>query len=363
MDRDLWRRFISGVFLPGCIIVAWIRVVYNNEYMHDAIKNFSKQFEYEPIIENAGKLSAGGGSSSGGKKFNRFIVAGMGGSNLVVDLFRINNPELDIISHRGYGLPNLDKKVLKQSLIIASSYSGNTEETLDAFKLALKRNLPVAVISTSGKLLELARKAKISHIQLPNTGIQPRLALGYNALAVAKLIGDKILFRELGALSKSLKSYESERIGKALAKKLKGHVPVICSSLKNLPIAYNWKIKINETGKIPAFINYFPELNHNEMTGYDIKNSTKELSKNFYFVFLKDVSDNPRIVKRMNVTERLYHERGFPVEVVMINGSSAIYKAFSSLLLADWTSYYIAKEYGVDPEQVPMVEEFKKLIK
>lgn len=321
--------------------------------MYDVIKNFPKQFEYEPVIENAAKL----------KKFSKFIIAGMGGSNLVADLFKINNPGLDIISHHGYGLPNLDKKILKQCLIVASSYSGNTEETLDAFKLALKWNLPVVVISIGGKLLELAKKAKKPYVQLPSTGIQPRSALGYNALAVAKLIGDKVLFRELRALSKTLKSYESERIGKALAKKLKGHVPVICSSLKNFPIAYNWKIKLNETGKIPAFINYFPELNHNEMTGYDVKDSTIGLSRNFYFVFLKDISDNPRIVKRMNITERIYHERGFPVEVVMINGSSAVHKIFSSILLADWTSYYTAGEYGVDPEQVPMVEEFKKMIK
>ena len=70
-----------------------------------------------------------------------------------------------------------------------------------------------------------------------------------------------------------------------------------------------------------------------------------------------------RIIKRMNVAERLYHERGFSVEVVMINGNSPLHKIFSSLLFADWTSYYVAEEYGVDPEQVPMVEEFKRLIK
>jgi len=321
--------------------------------MYDAIKNFPKQFDYSPVIENFGKL----------KKFNKFIVAGMGGSNLVADLLKVRNPELDIISHRSYGLPALGKRVLRQSLIIANSYSGNTEETIDAFRLALKHNLPVAAVSTGGKLLELARKAKKPYIQMPNIGIQPRSAVGYNTMAVAKLIGGNNALRELRALSKSLKSYEFERAGKTFAKKLKGHVPIIYSSLKNLPIAYNWKIKLNETGKIPAFINYFPELNHNEMTGFDVKDSTMGLSRNFYFLFLKDIADNPRIIKRMNVAERLYHERGFSVEVVMINGNSPLHKIFSSLLFADWTSYYVAEEYGVDPEQVPMVEEFKRLIK
>lgn len=325
----------------------------SNMDMQESIKGFAKQFEWEPKVENEAKL----------KKFSKFIVSGMGGSNLVAELLKIRNSELDIISHRGYGLPMLNKKVLKQSLVIISSYSGNTEETIDSFKAALKNKLPVAVISAGGKLLDLARKNKKPYIELPRTGIQPRSAIGYSAVAVAKIMGDKNLLKELSVLSKSLKSYEFERVGITLARKLKGHTPVICSSFKNFPIAYNWKIKFNETGKIPAFINYFPELNHNEMTGYDIKDSTREISRNYCFVFLKDMSDNPRIMKRMNVTERLYRERNFPVEVAMINGTSPLHKIFASILLADWTSYYIAKEYNVDPEQVPMVEEFKRLIK
>jgi len=321
--------------------------------MQESIKGFAKQFEWEPKVENEAKL----------KKFSKFIVVGMGGSNLVAELLKIRNPELDIVSHRGYGLPSISKKVLKQSLIIVSSYSGNTEETLDSFKVALKNKLSVAVISAGGKLLDLARKNKKPHIEFPRIGIQPRSAIGYSVMAVTRLIGDKNLFKELAELSKLLKSYEFERAGITLAKKLKGHTPIICSSLKNFPIAYNWKIKLNETGKIPAFINYFPELNHNEMTGYDVKDSTREISRNYCFVFLKDMSDNPRIMKRMNVTERLYRERNFPVEVAMINGTSPLHKIFSSILLADWTSYYIAKEYNTDPDQVPMVEEFKRLIK
>ena len=321
--------------------------------MYEAIKNFSKQFEYEPVVENEAKL----------KKFSKFIVCGMGGSNLVANLLKIRNPELDIISHKSYGLPALDKKTLKQNLVIISSYSGNTEETIDAFRTAVKNNLSVAVITTSGKLLDLAKKTKKPYIQLPHMGIQPRAALGFNALALVKLMGEKNLQRELKSLVGTLKSYEFERVGKALAKKLKGHLPVIYSSLKNHAIAYNWKIKFNETGKIPAFINYFPELNHNEMTGFDSIDSTRELSRNVCFIFLKDMADNPRIVKRMNVTERLFRERGFPVEVAMINGISPLHKIFSSLLLADWVAYHIAGEYGTEAEQVPMVEELKRLIK
>lgn len=321
--------------------------------IYEAIKNFNQQFAYKPAVGNAAKL----------KPFKRLIVAGMGGSNLAPELLKIRNPKLEVIAHRNYGLPNLGKKVLKESLIVASSYSGNTEETIDAFNLAVRKNYPVAAISIGGKLLDLARKRKKPYIQLPDTRVQPRLALGFAALALLKLTGDKAAMKEARDLAELLKPAPLERAGKDLAKKLKSFVPVIYASERNRAITYNWKIKMNETGKIPAFANVFPELNHNEMTGFDVKEATQELSKNFHFIFLKDPDDHLKISKRMNITERLYRERGLPVEVLILSGKTKFHKIFSSLALADWTSYYIAKELGVEPEQVPMVEEFKRLMK
>lgn len=321
--------------------------------MHAAIKDFPKQFEYAPVVENGGKL----------KKYSHFIVLGMGGSNLAPELLKIANPHLDIKSHRNYGLPAIEPKTAKETLIIANSYSGNTEEVLDGFKFAVRKNLPVAAIATGGKLLEMARKFKKPYVQIPDSAIQPRVSLGLQAKALLQLMHDKNMMREATALAKLLKSYELERVGRALAKKLKDNVPIIYSSEANLAIAYNWKIKLNETAKIPAFLNKFPELNHNEMTGFDVKESTAHLSKHFYFIFLKDMNDHPKIIKRMNITERLYRERGLPVEPMILGGKNVLYKIFSSLLLADWTSYYLAEQYGVDPEKVPMVEEFKKLIR
>lgn len=320
--------------------------------MYESLKNFYKQFEFVPVLENAKSL----------KKYSSYIVAGMGGSNLAAGLLKIWNSNLDIFSHKNYGLPPVSQKTLKQSLIIASSYSGNTEEILDGFQKASKNKLSVAVIAAGGKLLDQARKHKKPYIQLPH-GIQPRTAIGYSFLALLKMTGDTARLREAASLATLLKSTEYERAGKTLAKKLKGNVPIICASERNSALAYNWKIRINETGKVPAFANVFPELNHNEMTSFDIKDTTRDLSQKFFFVFLKDANDNPRILKRMNVTERMYRERGLMVEVVIVNGKNPVHKIFSSILIADWTAYYLAKEYGIDPEQVPLVEEFKKLIR
>ena|SRR3989344_8216810 len=321
--------------------------------MREAIKNFPEQFEFQPKVENAGKL----------KRCNAFAVAGMGGSNLAAGLLKIWNPKLNLIQHRDYGLPELPKAELEKTLLIASSYSGNTEETIDSFKTALKKKMPAAVIAVGGRLLELAKKYKAPYIQMPNAGIQPRMALGFNLRALLKLAGNAKGLKESENLKSSLKSNEYERAGKVLAKKLKGHIPAIYTSAANAAIGYNWKIKFNETGKIPAFANVFPELNHNEMTGFDSKDKTRELSQKFFFLFLKDPADHPRILKRMNVTERLYRERGFPAEVLILNGKNTFQKIFSSLLIADWTAYYAAQEYGVEAEQVPMIEEFKRLIK
>lgn len=318
--------------------------------MYEAIKNFNKQFEYEPRIENAAAL----------KPTAKFLVVGMGGSHLAADLLKVWDPALDVVVHHDYGLPAIPEEDLAERLVILSSYSGNTEEVLSAFEEANAKNLSCAIISIGGKLIELAQKSALPYIQMPDTGIQPRSALGFSLMAFFKLMNQQYAMKEASLLSSTLKPVEFEDAGRELAKRLKGSVPVIYSSSRNLPIAYNWKIKFNETGKIPAFYNILPELNHNEMTGFDVKDSTRNLCRNFYFILLKDKADHPKIKRRMEILEKLYGDRGLFVEPIHIEGKSAFHKIFSSLVLADWVTYYTAEEYGVEAEQVPMVEEFKK---
>src|SRR5258707_12822064 len=99
------------------------------------------------------------------------------------------------------------------------------------------------------------------------------------------------------------------------------------------------------------------------MTGFDVHTSTRGLSKNFYFVLLKDSADYPRTVKRMRILENLLRDRGFKVEVIELKGDNRLLKIMSTINLAHWTAYHTAQLYKVEPEQVPMVEEFKRLIK
>lgn len=294
----------------------------------------------------------------------------MGGSAFPAEILKTDRPELDIVNHRSYDLPTLrsfsevgpSSVRSTKSLVIASSYSGTTEETLSSFEKARKQKLNLAAITMGGKLLTLAKKYKVPYVQIPDTKIQPRMSTGFFVTAISKIIGLKNE-KELASLSKTLKPLAWQKKGKALSENLWDQLPIIYTSEKNSAIAHVWKIKFNENGKIPAFWNSLPEMNHNEMTGYDTTKTTTSLSSNLHLIFLEDSSDQPRIKKRFAVTKKIIGAKGLNLSSVPLSGKNIWEKIFNSLLLADWTSLYLAKYYGNNPEQVPMVEEFKKLIR
>lgn len=315
--------------------------------IYEAIKGFNKQLEYEPEVINSEKLG----------RFERYIFVGIGGSALGPDLLRVAKPDLDILIHRDYGLPDLPDKVLQNSLIILNSYSGNTQEVLQALKEALDKSLTPVAISTGGKLLELAKDHGLPHIQTPESG-QARLSLGSNLKALLKVTGQVELLTKF--LKVKLDDYETT--SKEVAHRIRGFIPIIYSSRKNGPLAYTWKVNINETAKKPAFSNVFPELNHNEIASFNLNKIIKLLSQNFYFVFLKDSTDHTKIQKSMDILEKMLKDRKLNIETVNLDGGSRVKKILSSVNLASWVAYHLAKEYNVDPGDTSVIEEFKKLI-
>lgn len=319
--------------------------------MRKDILNFCTQFEFEPQIQNGQNLGA----------FSKFLVAGMGGSHLAADLIKLARPGLDLVVHKSYDLPALAD--LSERLIIANSYSGNTEETLTVFDKAIEQGLSVAVATTGGKLLERAQKQGTPLVLMPDIGLQPRLALGFNVRALLKIVGDETGLKETFELGHSFHPEKLEEPGRSLAKKLRGHIPIIYASSKNWALAYNWKIRLNETGKVPAFWNQFPELNHNEMQGFGGSAKTAKLKALFQFIFLYDETDHPRILKRMKLTKQLLEKQDLPVKTIDLEGSSGWHKIFNNLALADWVSFYLADLYGNEPEPVPLIEEFKQLLR
>lgn len=313
--------------------------------MYEAVKNFASQFTYEPEIQSW--------SFSG--EFDRYIVAGMGGSGLAAQLLQTWSPEIPLEVYQNYSSPLLFEKIGK-TLIIAISYSGNTEEVISVFNAAIEAKHPVIAVAVGGKLLELAKKYSVPFITLPNTGIQPRAAIGYMIRALLKILNNTKGLEETSALADSLNTGSFEDRGKALAGIIQGKIPIIYSSERNRAVAYNWKISFNETGKIPAFYNIFPELNHNEMIGYGIA----KLAQKFQFIFLRDDQDNTRIVRRMDLLEEEFKKQGHLIENVFMHGKSEFEKIFSSIVLAWWAAYYIAQSYGQDSEEVNFQEDFKK---
>jgi glucose/mannose-6-phosphate isomerase len=324
---------------------------------YETIRNYPKQFEYEPVV--IGDLP---------RNVQYFIISGMGGSHLAADILKdfFNN----IFVHKNYGLPNLSKEILEKSLVIAISHSGNTEETIDSFETARKRSLRVIAVSTNGKLLELAKKYKIPYIELPGKDIQPRLALGYHIMALLKIVtADKrgltlidIEFEDITfsfkRLSKTLEIGKLEKLARKIYPRLKNKIPVIYSSEKNEFLAYNFKIKFNETSKIPAFYNVFPELNHNEIELLEHRKIP------FAFIFLYDRNDHPRIQKRVDITKKIFKNKKLDVIKIDINSNKdRVHDIFSTLILGDFISYYLAKFYNKDPEKVEIIEKFKEMIK
>ncbi|MDD5551912.1 MAG: bifunctional phosphoglucose/phosphomannose isomerase [Candidatus Pacebacteria bacterium] len=301
------------------------------------------------------------------KNISNIIICAMGGSALPGNVLKSANAnlrftKLPIFIHRDYGLPSEAKK---ESLIICISYSGDTEETISAFREARKRNLKMAVITSGGKILNLAKRNNIPLAIVP-FGIQPRCALGYQFASLAKILSNfgaiKSIDRQLLAMEKSLKPERIEQSGKKIAKKLKNSIPVIYSSGSFSSLAKIWKIKFNENSKIPSFFNFFPELNHNEMVGIG-ETKLKEAKKILKIIIIRDKNEDRNILKRMSVMANILKEKKFDIFFIDVKEKGFFEKFFSNILLGDWVSYYLALFQKIDPNPVLLVEEFKKKIK
>lgn len=302
------------------------------------------------------------------KKFANVILCGMGGSAWPIEFvvnYLTTNPKMrlnntPIIIHRNYGLPD---EINKNSLMIFSSYSGNTEETIETYKAALKAGVKGVVMTSGGELEKLAIKNRTKILKIPEKNIPPRYSTGYMVGFLSKLLEDAKIMKDASRdiiktseyLEKILADGKLEERGRELAKKINGKIPIIYASVNYRIAAKVWKIKINENAKIPAFWNHIPEFNHNEMVGFTLADP-----KQFLIIVLRNKEDNKEILKVMDITEKILVNRGFLLEDIEMKGSNFFSKIFSTTLLCDWCSYYLAILGGIDPAPVEMVNEFKE---
>jgi len=296
------------------------------------------------------------------------VYSGMGGSALAA-LLVPTWPTLQVPFEvvRGYEIPPY---VGEKTLFIACSYSGNTEETIEAIGHAAEKGARIAVIAGGGKLADIAREKGYPLAVLPKVQ-QPRFAVFYNLKALVTLLEQAGLCTvDHEALKAAADFLRSEAEGwlptvptasnqaKQIAQECMGKSVVVYGGPKMAPAAYKWKIGINESAKQVAWWDAFPEFNHNEFIGW----SKQPDQKPYAVIDLRSTFEHPRVQKRFEVTERLLSGMRPAPTVVEVKGETLLQQLLWAVMLGDFVSVYCGIQNGVDPTPVDLVEKFKKVL-
>lgn len=283
----------------------------------------------------------------------RVIVGGMGGSALPPHALRFLDPAFPIEVHRDYDLP---EHADASALYVAISYSGNTEETQSFAHKALERGYLLVVVTDEGGQLErFAQDKGVPHVVVPN-GIQPRDALYYLLHALVRVVGREDLAEQLRAVSFDAAIAEND--AQILVQTFTDAFPVFYASRRNGFLAYAAKIQMNESGKMPAAANVFPELNHNEMQSYDTAAPTA-MGQLARFVVMPDVTDHPRVARRMALFSQLMRERSHTVVELPLAQGTRAEQLVSAWYITHLAARSLALARGIDPDKVPLIEDFK----
>ncbi|NOS84159.1 MAG: bifunctional phosphoglucose/phosphomannose isomerase [Ignavibacteria bacterium] len=296
------------------------------------------------------------------------IITGLGGSAIGGDLLRsylqyeINLP---IQVNRNYYIPAYANE---NTLVICSSYSGDTEETLSAYNDAKNKGCKIACISAGGKLTIMAENDGNYVVKVPR-GFQPRCALAFSFITMLMLFvklkfiaeRDHDIARLIDMMNEKSLVYTAFDSGTNpavnIAEHLHGMIPVIYSSNDLLDIVnLRWRGQFAENAKTLAFGNYFPELNHNEIVGWQ---ENSDFLRNFALIYLLDREDNPRILKRQKITKEILEPyRGKDIEIVS-EGNSKLERIFDLVYLGDWISFYLAVINKTDPSPIEKINILK----
>jgi glucose/mannose-6-phosphate isomerase len=303
-----------------------------------------------------------------GKGIANIVLAGMGGSALAANIIKnwlYDNLHVPFEVCRGYNLPDY---VGPNTLVIASSYSGNTEETLSCYDQAMGQGAKIVVMTAGGKLMELAKKNNQTVLDLP-ADFQPRLAVlgGLKALACLfedmKLVSATDLRGQLINTADFLDKMKFQmspdasegNLAMEIAEELAGKIGLIYAGSALGSAAYKWKIDINENGKQLCFYNTYPELNHNEFQGWIFPKDKAVAS-----VQLQSNLEDKKMQKRMDITTEILKDHGYTPKVVQAEGKTRIEQLLYTILLGDYVSAYVGILNGINPTPVELVEKLKK---
>ena len=303
--------------------------------------------------------------------YENLLIMGMGGSGVAGDVMKVLSNEIsdkNIIVHKEYSIP---KQFLKfRPLCLFISYSGNTEETLSGISDAKKNNLDWIVISSGGKLIDIAQEGGKEYIKIPS-GLQPRAAFGYLTLAISRIL-DIVEGSDYVSQLNEASSYLEKLTEKAEDSDINKLSLDICESInKKTVIIYSgtnmskvissrWKTQINENAKSKAFVGYLPEVHHNEILSWDADLDGSK--KNYIVILIRDKNEHVQISKRFEFTKELIGEKVNIVEVNLNNQESTLKTLLELVLLGDLVSLNLANRLTIDPKNIDTIENLKKLL-
>jgi glucose/mannose-6-phosphate isomerase len=297
------------------------------------------------------------------------LVCGMGGSAIAGDLAAAAVPAALIVVNKEYSLPEWAAGL--RPLVIAVSYSGNTEETRSVVTQALALDLRVAVVAGGGALADMADRGNLPIVRVP-TGLQPRAALGYLTGGVLRVLESaSVAGRQVEALHEASSvvdelwgvgpSGPAGQLALDLAEGLAGRIPLIYgSSGVTAPVAQRWKTQINENGKRPAFWSVLPELDHNEIVGWSAMETLTRRAVGI--VLLRDREEHPQVQRRFTLTANLISGSVPLVGEVWSQGESRLARIAGLTLIGDLVSVHLAEQEGIDPVPVDIIEHLKVLL-
>jgi glucose/mannose-6-phosphate isomerase len=298
------------------------------------------------------------------------VLVGMGGSAAGAELIAgcaAERLDVPIVVHRGYGLPPTADG---HTLVVASSYSGDTAEVLSATEAALARGVPIVALTAGGRLAALAAARGFSQVKLPD-GLMPRMALGYLFFPSLRILGDAglaiatdaeiseavdvvtALAAELGP-ARLVAQNEAKRLARAIGSRL----PAFYGGPSTGGVAYRWKTEVEENAKRFAIAGAIPEMNHNEIEAW-----RAPVAATMHAVFLRDRDELPEIAQRFAVMRDLIAAAAGDVSECWTRGAGRAARLLGLAYLGAWTSYYLAVGAGTDPWPIPVLDEMKRRLR
>lgn len=334
---------------------------YDPQNQFDVLINTYKQIEFAW----ANEINLSGINIS---DLQNIVISGLGGSAISADLlknFLADELSFPLFVNRNYNLP---KFAGKNTLFIASSYSGNTEETISSLNQAIKFGCKIVCITTGGEVESIAAKNKIACVKVLK-GFQPRYALGLSFFSLLKVFQTLKIIKDqsdivdeikLNWKQNGIKYSEDGNQAYKLAESLVGFIPVIYSiSDSTNSVGYRFKCQLNENSKSHAFHHEIPEMNHNEIIGWESYHEKKFYAK---IIEISDKSYHPQIIKRLEILSDIFAKSG--VEVLKIESKENNFKSriMDMIYLTDWVSYYLGVLRGYDPSEIDNIHTLKKLL-